>query len=168
MLVSLTVILLCASLAAAAPQRKSWPIKLSFSFSNYYNLYIFSLSRFGFGLIFFPGQGGTCALPPARGRCEALFIGFTHDANTNQCVRWSGGGCSTTANFFDSRSACIARCIRSGWIPTKTTVGGRRVQAPHWCRIDQDIILFTQLVHVCMLWNVACDYKFWYFEVRSG
>ena len=51
-----------------------------------------------------------CALPPDKGPCRARIRRFYYDQQTNQCKRFTYGGCQGNRNNFKSKKSCLFYC----------------------------------------------------------
>lgn len=49
-------------------------------------------------------------MPSEIGDCRALLPRFTYKADTNECVRFSYGGCDGNANNFLTKEECEEKC----------------------------------------------------------
>ena len=64
--------------------------------------------RYGFQLI--TNIAALCTLPKDVGPCEALFPRYFYNAVTNQCDKFTYGGCEGNANNFESFWDCRHTC----------------------------------------------------------
>ncbi|XP_050720166.1 kielin/chordin-like protein isoform X3 [Eriocheir sinensis] len=66
-----------------------------------------------------------CSLPPVTGniQCTAFFIKWTFAKNEGACTQITYGGCSGTANLFDSKEECEEACPA----PAHTSPQSRRI-----------------------------------------
>ena len=57
--------------------------------------------------------GYQCSGHPTVGMCEKLIKGYTFDSVFQKCMPFTAGGCSLSANGFNSERECTAACNRN-------------------------------------------------------